>query len=447
MVVSRSCGPGRYDAEYEEHGHDYPIGYVRWTERRNMEAFLDFVARGTLDLSPLIKNRCRFEDAPEAVARLEEKGDYTVILDYGHPSVAKVARPVAVAAEPKQSRLRIGCIGAGMFARSEVIPRLRQMPGTTLQSLGTASGISARSAQQAFGFQLLRQPTDVISATDTDAVFVLSRNDTHARYVLEAVTLGKPVFVEKPLAVNQRELASICEAYEAELDDGRSPFLMVGFNRRFSPASQQIRELFAHRREPMMAHIRVNAGYVPLNEWVQRPEQGGRLIGELCHFLDWARWLIGCRIESVYARASDNADRYNQDNVAVLASFADGSVANLLYVANGDRALGKEFYEIFCEGAVAQLNDFAILELIRDGKRRVRRCKRDKGHQRELELTVKAMREGTCSPIPFEEIVNVTEASFAVLDSLRSGLPVSVEDGISPVAETAQTQPCLESPA
>jgi predicted dehydrogenase/threonine dehydrogenase-like Zn-dependent dehydrogenase len=427
LVLSRSYGPGRYDQEYEELGKDYPISYVRWTEQRNMEAFLDLVASGAVNLGALTRTRCSIETAAGAYSQLEESGEYTVILEYGSGESQKSPDAPIVALRPRANHLRIGCIGGGLFARSVVFPHLRKITGTRLEAVATASGISALSAQKSFGFCSARQPGQVIRDPDIDAVFVLSRHDTHSGYVLDLLRNRKPVFVEKPLAINREELASICELYDAERSAGRSPFVMVGFNRRFSPASSRIREFFLGRREPMVIQIRVNAGHVPRSEWLQQPGNGGRIVGELCHFLDWSKWLVDSDIASVYAHAMPDGKRYSRDNVAAVVSFADGSMANILYVANGDRTAGKEHYEVFCGGAIARLDNYASLELIRAGKRRKLRCHHDKGHQRELELSVTAMREGGSAPICFDEVVNVTEATFAVLDSLNSGLPVSLK--------------------
>jgi predicted dehydrogenase len=201
---------------------------------------------------------------------------------------------------------------------------------------------------------------------------------------------------------------------------------MAGFNRRFSPPSLQIHRFFSGRREPMLVHIRVNAGHLPREHWTQTSANGGRIIGEACHFLDWMRYMVGKNIVSVYAKAIPDGALYNRDNVAIVVSFADGSVGNILYLANGDKSLPKEYYEVFCEGAVARLDDYRSLELFRGGKRQHIKCNRDKGHKKELELTVNAMREGQPAPIAFEELAEVTAASFAVLESLNLGMPVTL---------------------
>ncbi len=254
-----------------------------------------------------------------------------------------------------------------------------------------------------------------------DAVFILTRHNSHAAYVRSALERGKYVFVEKPLAINPEQLEMVRTAYA----NGRSPFLMVGFNRRFSPMTERLKDFFARRAEPMLVHIRCNAGFIPRSSWVQDSENGGRIIGELCHFVDWARAVVGCPMQTLTAAALPDAGRYSGDNVTVTIRFEDGSVANLLYVANGDRAVTKEYFEVFCGGSIARIDDFKTLSLSRNGKTETLKSGRDKGHRREIELTIEAMRKGKGSPIPFEELVEVTEATFAVEEAIRTQRTVS----------------------
>lgn len=249
---------------------------------------------------------------------------------------------------------------------------------------------------------------------------------THAQYVMAALMNRKPVFVEKPLAITEEQLDEIRAIYQAEQEAGHSPFLMVGFNRRFAPMTEEIRHFFAHRREPMAVNVRVNAGYVPLDHWTQQRSEGGRIIGEFCHFIDWVRVVVDQPIQSLSARAMSDGPRYNQDNVAVTLSFADGSIANLLYLSNGDKAVGKEYFEVFCEGGVAILDDFRVLELTKNGKTHKIKCRRDKGHILELQSTIEALRTGSASPILFEELVEVSRICFAIERAIGIGEPISL---------------------
>ena len=429
LVLSRSYGPGRYDAHYEEEGHDYPIGYVRWTEKRNMEAFLDLLASGAIDVSPFLERRCPVEQGGVAYQELKSTGAYTVLLEY--PGRVLIPMPPAggvaarTAAAPRAGELRVSCIGAGSFARSVIFPALRKNRGVALHSVATASGIASESARRLFGFTRAVAPADLFQDKDTDAVFVLSRHDSHAQYVVAALSRRKPVLVEKPLAVNREQLEEIRRVYQAAKETAQAPFLMVGYNRRFAPFTERLKELFAGRREPMVVSVRVNAGYIPHDHWVQQNSSGGgRIVGELCHFVDWARCVVGCGITSVAANALPDGARYNRDNLVATLIFQDGSIANISYLANGDRSVPKEQFEVFCEGKVGRITDFRTLELARGGKTRRTRAGQDKGHQREIELAVDAMRRGGCSPIPFEELVEVSEATFAIEEAIARGITV-----------------------
>jgi len=420
LTLSRSYGPGRYDPQYEEGGIDYPLGYVRWTERRNMEAFLDLLAAGQIDVTPLLEHRYPIEEGAKAFADLKN-GLYTSILEYnGASAVSQKNMPAVVAARPRiGDEVRIGCIGAGNFASSVILPNLQSIKGVRLQSVGTTSGAGAASAQRAFKFQTAEQPSEVLNDPNVDAVFVVTRHDNHATLTAQALLAGRPVFVEKPLAVNREQLAQLQEVYAAQLQAGRAPFVMAGFNRRFAPFTEKIRQFFAGRREPMMIHVRVNAGFMPHDHWIQA--QGGRIVGEFCHFVDWARSVIGFPIQSVSASGLRNGTQFAADNVTVTLKFADGSVANLLYLANGDRSIPKEFFEVFCQGAIARLDDFRTLELARNGKIQKFKSLQDKGHRGELQLTIEAVRDGKPSPISFEELVEVTETTFLVGQAVATG--------------------------
>ncbi len=426
ISLSRSYGPGRYDVDYEEGGADYPVGYVRWTEKRNMEAFVNFLASRSIDVARLIEKRYPVEQADSAYAAIRESGSYTALIDYAVTDSTTVsASTVPSARQPAVAGgLRIGCIGAGGFARNIIFPALRNTKGVILDSVATASGIGAQSACKTFGFAKAKSPSDLLQDTETNGIFILSRHDSHSRYVAAALTNHKAVFVEKPLATTADQLEEIRCAYEAARDQDKGAFVMVGFNRRFAPMTEKLREFFAHRREPMMIAVRANAGYLPLDHWTQRKQDGGRIIGEMCHFLDWARAVVDRPIRSVMAQALPDGSRYNRDNITATLSFTDGSVANVIYVANGDKSVPKEYFEVFCEGGVGIIHDFCTLELTRNGKTTKTKHRRDKGHQREVELTLKAMRSGGAAPIPFEQLVEITKASFAVHESISTGQPV-----------------------
>ena len=437
LVMSRSYGPGRYDHAYEEEGQDYPVGYVRWSERRNMEAFLDFLASGSIDVAPLLENRYPAESASEAYQQIRGGKCYTAVLEY--PAREPKIRSTASVAPPNASKnvqgnILVGCIGAGGFARAHIFPNLKSSPKLKLESVATASGVAAESARRSFGFTRAQTPAELLQNPDLHAVFILTKHESHAHYVAQALDQNKAVFVEKPLAINAQQLEEVEDAYRRSIDRGNSPFLMVGFNRRFAPATSAIRRFFSGRSEPMMVHVRVNAGYLSPEHWTQHASEGGRVIGEMCHFVDWARSVVDCPIQKVSAVALPSGTRYNRDNVAATLHFADGSIANLLYLANGDPALPKEHFEVFCEGAVARLEDFRVLELVRGRKIQRTKSAQDKGHKRELELTVDAIACGKPSPIPFDEIREVTDTTFCIEKAVSTG-------EILPLAKTA----CMEA--
>jgi predicted dehydrogenase/threonine dehydrogenase-like Zn-dependent dehydrogenase len=430
LVLSRSYGPGRYDSQYEEDGVDYPVGYVRWTEKRNMEAFLDLLASGAINVAPFLERRCPVEQGSAAYQELKETGAYTVLLEY--PSRALIGMPSPAASEAStratlSGELKVSIIGAGNFARAVVIPALRKTRGVTLHSVATASGVASESARQLFGFARAVQPDELLQDKDADAIFILSRHDSHAQYVVAALAHHKPVMVEKPLAISREQLEEIRCAYQAEKEKYSAPFLMVGYNRRFAPFTEKLRQFLAGRQEPIVAHIRVNAGYIPRDHWVQKTGEGGRIVGELCHFLDWARCVVGSRIVSVSANALPDGTRYNHDNVIATFAFQDGSIANLSYLANGDRSVAKEEFEVFCEGKVARISDFSTLELASNGKCKRTKARRDKGHEREIAATLEAIRSGGNSPIPFDELMEVSEATLAIEEAIGSGTVVSMQ--------------------
>jgi len=405
---------------------------VRWTEKRNMEAFLDLLSAGTINVAPLIERRFSVDEGGQAYADLRSSGAYTVLIEYAAApqlELRPMASPVRKthARSTIQNELRVGCIGAGSFARSVIFPALRNAKGVHLQSVATASGVAAESARHSFGFARALKPAALLSDSETDAVFVLSRHDSHAGYIVGALAQGKPVFVEKPLAINRQQLEEICVAAAAAEECGNSPFVMVGFNRRYAPMTEQICEFFARRCEPMLVHVRVNAGFIPAEHWTQQTEGGGRIVGELCHFVDWARSVVRAPIQTVWANALPDGARYHKDNLTATITFGDGSLANLIYVANGDKSVPKEYFEVFCEGAVARLNDFCSLELARDGTTRRLKAMRDKGHRREIQLTVDSMRSGLPAPIAFDELIEVSEATLAVAESVLNSQPVTVQ--------------------
>jgi polar amino acid transport system substrate-binding protein len=418
LTMSRSYGPGRYDPRYEEGGQDYPIGFVRWTEKRNMESFLDLLSSGSLRLEALHAHQFPVEQGARAYAAVEA-GAYTGIIDYQTTGEERTTARPSMQPRPKDT-LRVGCIGTGGFARGMILPHLRSCDGLVLESVASTTGAAAESARTGFGFTMAEPPSEVMANPNVDAVFVLTRHDSHAGYVASALQQKKSVFVEKPLAINREQLERVEAAYAERLSNHAAPFLMVGFNRRFAPFTEKVKNFFADRGEPMLVHIRCNAGFIPASSWVQDPENGGRIVGELCHFVDWARAVVGCPMRTLTAAALPDSDRYHHDNVTVMIGFEDGSIANLVYLANGDKDVPKEYFEVFCGGGIARMEDFKMLSLSRNGKTERLKSRQDKGHRKEMEMTVAAMKQGKSAPIPFAELIEVTAATFAIEEAIRT---------------------------
>jgi predicted dehydrogenase/threonine dehydrogenase-like Zn-dependent dehydrogenase len=455
LRLSRSYGPGRYDPAYEEHGQDYPIGYVRWTENRNMQAFLDLLAQGKIDVRPLVTHRFPIERAVEAydlITSDRANEALGVILTYSGQSEAKeqhvdiVRLPHSLEQRPfagaDTTVARLGLIGAGNFAQGVLLPAMKGIKQARLQAVCSASGLSARHVGEKYGATYCTAQTrQVIEDPGVDAILVATRHGSHAALVVDALKAGKPVFVEKPLALNEEQLRNVVQTYDeaANLHGcahpqspiSNPPFLMVGFNRRFAPLAVAMREFLAGAG-PLLIHYRVNAGYIPPDSWVHDPvEGGGRIIGEACHFVDFLQFVTGASPVLVCAESlrPNGGNQILEDNVAIQITFEDGSVGSILYAANGDRAFPKERVEAFGGGRVAVLDDFRRLEMVKGDRRRVQRSwlKQDKGHAAELETFVSAVRGGGVAPIPFASLVQTTLTTFRIREALRTGQPQRVD--------------------
>jgi polar amino acid transport system substrate-binding protein len=420
LIVSRSCGPGRYDPTYEELGRDYPRSYVRWTERENMRAFLDLVADGRVRVGPLISHRFDIERAAEAYDALENRDALGVLIEYGNAS-ASVAAPTAVPLRPRlrrPGRVGLSVIGAGAFARGVLLPVLARAD-VDRGHVVASTGLSARSAAVKFGFAgCSTSADDVWRDGDCNAVVIATRHDSHARLTVDALEAGKAVFVEKPLCMTEEELDRIVGVVEALRVAGQTPFVMVGFNRRFSPPVQALCSAMAG---PVSIVYRVNAGRLAPGSWIDRAEEGGgRIVGEVCHFVDLCAHLAGSPITGVSAARS----AAGADDVMVSLRMANGSMATVAYLIGGDRTGPKERIEVFGSGQTATIDDFRRLR-VSGAERTLRQggplARRDKGHGREVAAFVRAVASGTASPVSWESIVNTTRATLAIVRSLETG--------------------------
>lgn len=433
IIVSRSYGPGRYDPTYEEKGQDYPIGYVRWTEGRNLSAFVDLLAKGQLDVQPLISHRFPIERATEVYSLITGKASASflgVLLTY--PSLqdeaGAVERKITIAEKlvSPTSPLRLGVLGAGNFATGVLFPALRRVRGIEFIGLADAAGLKGVRAGQRYGFRYATTDEEEILADEQiNTVAVLTRHNLHAWQVVAALKAGKHVFCEKPLALNRDELTDVAATANAS-----DKLLSVGYNRRFAPLAVRMKNFFDAVHEPLVLHYRVNAGYLPPEHWVHDPDQGGgRIVGEVCHFIDFMTFLVDAMPQRVLAYGLPDNSRYKEDNVVIMIEFPDGSLGTIAYLAAGDRGLPKERVEVFGGGRVAVLDDFRRLEMYSGGRRRIRRAwfRRDKGHRDEWIAFVAAVASGGAPPIPYEQLFAVTTTSFAVVESLRSGEPITIE--------------------
>ncbi len=400
LRFSRSCGPGRYDPLYEEKGLDYPIGYVRWTEQRNMEAFLQLLASKRVDVGALITHTFPIDDAPKAYELITGKtGERFVGVLLQYPKAEDRKPKTEVAVPPSElgrpSSVVLGVIGAGNYAQGVLLPQFKANSEVTLRVVCTATGAKAQKAKEKFGFETCTADwREVIADKSVNTVLIATRHDLHATVVCEALRTGKTVFCEKPLCLREEQLDEILRVIQ-ETGNAR---LMVGFNRRFAPFAEKAREIPA----PLVMRYRVSVAPLPRGHWAADPEVGGgRILGEVCHFVDFLQFAARARPVSVFAQG------FGGENVQVAMRFADGSVGSIDYFDVADATLGKEYFEAFGGGKNLMVEDF-----------------RDKGQAGEVRRFVEAAKSGGPMPIPLDEIIASTRASFAILQSMRMGAVV-----------------------
>jgi polar amino acid transport system substrate-binding protein len=424
LKISMSYGPGRYDPAYEERGQDYPFGYVRWTEQRNIEAFLDLVASGQINVARLITHRFPVEDAGRAYELISgglNEPYLGVLLQYD--TARELEREITISARPAASRrpekqVRIGLIGAGDYVRSVLLPHFKTA-GADFCSIATASGVSARDVGNKFGFARAVSDADaVINDREVNLVVIGTRHDLHAGLARQALESGRHVFVEKPLALADEELNDLLQTAE-----NSAGALMAGFNRRFAPLAAKAKEFFARRSAPLSILYRVNAGRVSTGHWIQNEEGGGRIVSEVCHFVDLMQYWTAAPPVSVFAEAiaSSNHEIVNEDSVFITLRFADGSNGCIAYLAEGDKKLAKERVEIFSGGSVFVLDDFRSALLYQNGREeKLNLRSQDKGQAGEVRAVCKTVLDGSPAPISLEELAATTRATFRIRDSLRT---------------------------
>ena len=428
LKLSMAYGPGRYDAQYEEQGIDYPFAHVRWTEQRNFEAFLGLVEEGKVAPQKLLTHRINFDQALDAYDLLEGKTkEYYLGIVLKYESAASDSRkPIAMHAKSVlSSDINIGLIGAGNFTKGVILPSLGKVGGFKLTGICTATGVSAHSTGKKYDFKFITTDADeLIQHNDINTVLITTRHNDHGEKVLRSLKQGKNVFVEKPLTLNENELEVIRVKYnKAE----QKPILQVGYNRRFSPLVKRMKTAIGAL--PVSVNYRVNAGVIPLNSWIQDPTiGGGRILGELCHFVDTCLFLAGSLPTSVFASSIKKPDQSipDEDNVSVVLTFENGSIATINYMAFGNGQLPKEYIEVFAPNLAMQMDNFRELTIyLGTSKNRTKSSNQDKGFKGEFEAFAEAIKTGKPA-IAFEELYAVSKVTFKVLESLKTGLVVKV---------------------
>lgn len=428
--VSCSYGPGRYDPNYEEKGQDYPVGFVRWTEQRNFEAVLDMLADGLLDVKPLISHRFAIAEAEKAYELVGGAAPSMGILlqyptDMEKPEADLRRQTVALASRTQPPSLgegrinvSVAFVGSGNYATAVLIPAFKAA-GARLKVVASSGGVSGVHAGRKFGFDETTTQTDnVFADPDVNAVVITTRHDSHANLVCQALAVGKHVFVEKPLALKLDELEAIEQAHACAVAAGKSPIVMVGFNRRFAPQLPKMRELLDGAKGPKAFVMTVNAGAIPADHWTQDiAVGGGRIIGEACHFIDLLRYLAGA---AIVGHSSTRMDAATPDTVTIQLSFADGSIGTVHYFANGSKAFPKERLEVFAAGRVLQLDNFRKLTAFGwPGFRKMNLWRQNKGQKNCAAAFVRGVEQGGQAPIPIGEILEVSRLSVEIAESLR----------------------------
>lgn len=428
LTVSRSYGPGRYDPDFEQRGVKYPEGWVRWTETENLSETLrlmqpDNAAR--LDVSAFTSHTFDLNDADNAYALVTagKERHLGVVLSYSESTPDQTAtRKITERPTPKSGSAVLGMAGAGNFARAVLIPALKSSNNARLKTLSTQRGANAEHGANSYGFELATTDNQIIwDDPEINAVIIATRHDSHAAMTAAGLRAGKSVFVEKPLALDFEQLNDVIDAL-----NGNDGFIQVGFNRRFAPQIAELMSHFANATGPRMVTLRVNGGAIDGTHWTQSADEGGgRILGEMCHFIDLARHIVDAKISSVQADAATSENGTGDDVVATL-KFTDGSLATIIYTGKGDTSLPKERIEVFCGGRAAVLDDFTRLSLSALGSTKTTSASQDKGHKQQITAFIAAVTDGAAPPIEQDQLIETSAATIAVVESLRTGERIKV---------------------
>ena len=415
LRMACSYGPGRYDPTYEEKGFDYPYAYVRWTEKRNMQAFQDFIADGTIDLGFLTTHEFDIKDAKKAYDMIVSGSEshMGIALRYDVQKVPDSGPIVIRETSAVPERIEVSFFGAGSYAQSNLLPNLPKKVGR--RSVLTNSGTTSKRVAERFGFALAVSEVDqILNDHVTNTVFIATRHDSHGDYVKRSLLSSKYVFVEKPLCLNQEELFEISALHRRTNKD-----LMVGFNRRFSPFASEIKKRFGSGKMSML--YRINAGKIPADSWIQDSEiGGGRIIGEVCHFIDFMTFVNGSSPVSVSAVALPDNENLN-DSVNISLKFENGSIGTILYISNGCKSLSKEYFEMNTYGSSVVIDDFKVMKSYAKGKvKKTKLFNQNKGQREMVEAFISGIESSGQSPIPFKETYLTTLATFKAVTSIRN---------------------------
>lgn len=415
LKMACSYGPGRYDANYEEKGIDYPIAYVRWTEKRNMQAFQELLLTEKINIDYLTTHSFAFDDAGLAFDMIVEKTEPYIGISLDYDILKSHNKEAIVVNEAKpQGKVSISFIGAGSYAQGNLLPNIPSSPDISRVGVLTNSGTSSKRVAEKFGFQYCASKEEDVLNDETNTLFIATRHDSHAPYVLKGLNAGKNIFVEKPICLYESELNDIVQAQNKS---GKS--VMIGFNRRFSPLSKDIMSKLGNGPKSMI--YRINAGSIPVDNWIQDIEVGGgRILGEVCHFIDYLTFINGSSPSTISAQALTDSNGLN-DTLNILLSFENGSTGVIAYYANGSKSLAKEYIEIYAQGQTAIIDDFKVLRIYGKGKPSKRKLlNQNKGQKEMVDAFVNGLLKKGEAPIPFQEIVSVTKATFKVVDSIKS---------------------------
>jgi predicted dehydrogenase/threonine dehydrogenase-like Zn-dependent dehydrogenase len=439
FTVSKAAGPGSVEPLYEAKGFDYPISLVRWTEGRNLAAFLDLIARGRIQVDKLITHRFPIDHALEAYDLiLKNREPYIgVVLNYPQPEVhqgggdefpptRKVWLKPAASPVDSPNPQAIGLIGGGMFTKNILLPSLKKVPGVRLMGAATTTGVTAHHLAKKFGFAYATTDyKELLADPDIGSVIITTRHNLHAPLILEALAAGKHIFVEKPLCLTAGELEEIEAAYDG------SRLLMVGFNRRFAPLAQKVKAMVAGRTTSLVMTYRVNAGYIPGDHWVHDPEVGGgRLLGEVCHFIDFLHYMSDSEAITVsVTNISGALGKYRQDdNLNITLTFRDGSVGTILYTAKGPKAYSRERFEVFCEDSAAVIEDFRLGQVVQAARtRKISKFSMDMGYQAELAFFCQAAGESSQYGELFKSFAASSRATLKAAEAMRTGQIMAIE--------------------